>query len=178
MRRERLVNELLVIRAQDGNEAALGRLVSRWQQRLWRHAFRLTGREDVAWDVLQEAWMAIVRGLRRLSDARDFPAWVYRIVTHKCVDWARRRRRGRRLEDRLAAQAPQPQDDPAAPAEQREALRQAMGRMDVQQRALLCLYYLEEFSVGRIARILDVPEGTVKSRLYHAREELKAQLGR
>jgi len=60
-RRERIEDELLVLRSQEGDASAFEQLVGRWQERLWRHAWRLTGNEDAAWDALQEAWIGIGR---------------------------------------------------------------------------------------------------------------------
>ena len=92
---ERLLDELLVLRCQEGDAEAFETLVGRWQERLWRHAWRLTGNESAAWDVLQEAWIGISQGMSRLTDAAAFPAWVYRIISNKCRDWARREHRWR-----------------------------------------------------------------------------------
>ena len=83
---DRLNDELLVLRCQEGDTEAFELLVGRWQGRLWRHAWRLTGDENAAWDALQEAWIGISRGLVRLADAVAFPAWAYRIVSNKCRD--------------------------------------------------------------------------------------------
>ena len=68
---DRVLDELLVVRVRQGSRAAFEQLVGRWQERLWRHARRLTGRDDVAWDVLQESWMAIGRGLPALRDRKS-----------------------------------------------------------------------------------------------------------
>jgi RNA polymerase sigma factor (sigma-70 family) len=86
-RREQLVDELLVMDAQSGRVKAMEMLVCRWQKRLWRYACRLTGSPEAAWDVTQEGWLGIVRGLSRLSDPARFRPWAYRIVTNKANDW-------------------------------------------------------------------------------------------
>jgi RNA polymerase sigma-70 factor, ECF subfamily len=87
---DRLNDELLVLRCQEGDAEAFEALVGRWQRRLWRYAWRLTGDESAAWDALQEAWIGISRGIGRLADAAAFPAWAYRIVSNKCRDSIRR----------------------------------------------------------------------------------------
>jgi len=92
---DRLNDELLVLRCQEGDTRAFELLVGRWQRRLWRHAWRLTSDEGDAWDATQEAWIGISRGIGRLTDAAAFPAWVYRIVSNKCRDSVRRKRRRR-----------------------------------------------------------------------------------
>ncbi|MCL2648530.1 MAG: sigma-70 family RNA polymerase sigma factor, partial [Phycisphaerales bacterium] len=93
--RQRIEEELLVLRCQEGDPAAMEELVLRWQERLWHHARRLSGNDEAAWDVLQEAWMAMVGRMRSLSDPAAFGGWAYQIVSNKCRDWIRREMRGR-----------------------------------------------------------------------------------
>ncbi|REJ96906.1 MAG: sigma-70 family RNA polymerase sigma factor [Planctomycetota bacterium] len=181
---EAIYDELLVLKCQDGDDAALEELVERWQSRLFRHAMQLTARRDVANDVVQEGWIAIVRGLSRLRDPASFPKWAYRIVGNKCADWTRRQQRQRRLTENVA-DATDPAglggDDPAAVLtadDELGRLRQAMRQMRSDQRAILSMCYLDGMSLREIAHALDIPTGTVKSRLYHAREQLKRVLER
>jgi len=75
MKREitHIEDQLLVMDAQDGNTKAMEALVSRWQKKLWRHAFRLTADPQAAWDVTQQSWLGIIKGLRKLNDPANFP---------------------------------------------------------------------------------------------------------
>ncbi len=68
---ESLTDEILVLDCQSGSLGALESLVSRWQKRLWRHAYCLTGDAEAAWDVTQESWLGIIRGIAQLSDPGD-----------------------------------------------------------------------------------------------------------
>ena len=86
-------DELLVLRSQDGDRGALDELVNRWQGRLFRHACRLTANPDSARDAVQEAWIAIVRGLPRFDGRAKFSTWAYRVATNACLDELRRRNR-------------------------------------------------------------------------------------
>jgi RNA polymerase sigma factor (sigma-70 family) len=169
---QRLIDELLVLRCQEGDSAAFEELVGRWQERLWRHAWRLTEDDDAAWDVLQEAWIGISRGIRGLADPAAFPGWAYRIVSHKCRDWLRRRRRRRRLEELYGTEAETLHD---RRREEREyaTLHEALEQISRPDRAILSLRYEDEFDTAEIAAILEIPEGTVKSRLFYARKRLK-----
>ena len=169
-------DELLVLRCQDGDSQALEELVARWQQRLWRHALHLTGKRDAAWDVLQEVWMAIVRGIRSLDDPARFRPWAYRLVINKSADWVRRQQRQRKLADDASGDLEE--WSPPAAGDHVERLRRALSRLPDDCRAILSLRYFEDAQVGEIARILEVPEGTVKSRLHHARNQLKKALER
>jgi RNA polymerase sigma-70 factor (ECF subfamily) len=178
MDRQRLYDELLVIRAAQGDRQALATLVARWHERLWRHARRLLGDSDAAWDAVQDAWVAIAAGLRKLADPRRFAPWAYRILTHKCTDALRGRMRRRRLIDAAAALPRDgPPADPGPDHEVRDRLRRAMRALPRDQFITLTLHYVDGFAVAEIAQILEIPDGTVKSRLHHAREQLKRRLG-
>lgn len=173
---ERINDELLVLRCQEGDSAAFDLLVGRWQERLWRHAWRLTGDEDAAWDVLQEAWIGISRGLGRLDDAAAFPAWAYRIVSHKCRDWIRREQRRRRTVEDYSDQVQQAGQQASGAHEQSANLKKALARLPGRDRAILCLRYEEGFDTAEIADVLHIPAGTVKSRLHYARRRLRKYL--
>ena len=173
--RDRFNDELLVLRCQEGDAEALEALVERWQARLWQHAWRLTGDESTAWDAVQEAWIGISRGLFRLADAAAFPAWAYQVVSHKCHDALRRRRRRWKVTEMYGQQI-QSQQYSAAEQRQHQSLKEALAELSGPDRALLSLRYEEQFDTAEIARILSVPEGTVKSRLFYARQRLRRYL--
>ena len=172
-----ITDEWLVLRCQAGERAAMDLLVRRWHWRLYRHACLLTAEPEAANDAVQDAWLVIVRTLNRLRDPALFRSWAYRIVTNKCADWVRRTRRGRQAMRQAAAEmsatAARRSDD-----DEPESLRSALRQMPAQRRAMLTMLYLEDMSVREIAGALGVPAGTVKSRLYHARQELRAILER
>ena len=161
------VDEILVLDCQTGSVPALESLVTRWQKRLWRHAYSLTGDADGAWDVTQEAWLGIIRGIGRLDDPAKFPGWAFRIVTHKAYDWIGRRKKSRPTE-RPAIQDPAAENE-SPRRELASDLDRILQQLPTDLSAVLRLHYLEDFSVAEIARILRIPEGTVKSRLYAAR---------
>lgn len=166
-------DELLVLRCREGDAAALDRLLERWQEPLWRCALRRTGDENAAWDVLQEALLAIAHGIRRLEAESVFGAWAYRIVSHKSRDWLRRHLRRRERETQFAEQMRLETEGTDWPSPNAERLRRALPKLDKANRALLDLRFQEDFSIEEIARILGVPPGTVKSRLHYAKERLR-----
>jgi RNA polymerase sigma-70 factor (ECF subfamily) len=168
---EQLVDELLVMECQDGSVQAMDLLVRRWQKRLWRYAYRLTGDPEAAWEVTQESWLGIIRGLGRLDDPARFRPWVYRIVTRRAHDWI-----GRNIQARQRCAESAVREIQAAPAQSQEDaddLQDMVGRLPDQSRTVLTLHYLEGLPLTEMARVLDIPEGTVKSRLHSARNELK-----
>jgi RNA polymerase sigma-70 factor (ECF subfamily) len=175
--KEQLLDEYLVASARTGDRKAFDLLVRRWQGKLIAHAWRMTGDVDLAREAAQEGWIEIVRGLGRLDDERAFPAWAFRIVSRRCA-----RRIGRLGRDRAlaAAVAAEPAEDFAAPAEAdapaTARLRAALAGLPSGQRAAIGLFYLEDMGVAETATALNVPAGTVKTRLMHARRKLRAVL--
>lgn len=170
--RDEILDEMLVLSAREGDRAAFQRLVERWQPRIFRHVRALVGREDSAWDVVQEVWIAVGKGLSKLADPGRFRRWLYTLATRRASDWQRGRGREEALVS-LDETTPQPaHEDTEDP--RLAALRRALARLPEERRTLLSLRYLEGFELWEIAEILTVPEGTVKSRLHHAREELRA----
>ena len=171
---EQVYDELLVLRARDGDEAAFGELYSRWNGRLTAHALRLTGRADAAHEAVQETWLAIVRGLGRLDDPARFAGFAHRILARRCADWTRGvARRRRALSEWHETDAV---DGRAEQTSDAQRVRDALMRIPVARRVVITLHYLHELSVTEIAGILHVPAGTVKSRLHDARERLRLAL--
>ena len=159
-------NELLVMDAQDGNLQAMERLVDRWQKRLWRYAFRLTADREAAWDITQESWLGIIKGLRKLRDPANFKAWAYRIATNKSLDW---------MKARSAVKEVCIEDVPEQGQEKRTdtGVAELLEKLDATKRAILSLYYFEQLSIAEISVALGIPKGTAKSRLHNARKTLK-----
>jgi RNA polymerase sigma factor (sigma-70 family) len=169
--RQKVIDELLVLRCQEGGRAACDLLVRRWQRRLWHYARRLTGDSDAAWDVTQETWLAILRQIRKLSDPAWFAAWAYRIVRNKCADRARKASRRRKLAEALAERQRADDDPPRkAPGDN---VAQALQRLPADRQELLALKYGADLNIIEIALVLGIPAGTVKSRLHTAREQLR-----
>ena len=159
-------DELLVMQAQDGDAEAMEALVRRWQRRLWTHAYRLTARSEAAWDITQQSWLAIIKGLGRLQDPARFKTWAYRIVANKAIDHLK--------VQAAAAAGADAVDEPRPPRQENRAiLRDLLRRLEPDKQALLVLYYFEGLTVSEIGVVIGIPPGTVKSRLHASRAELK-----
>jgi RNA polymerase sigma-70 factor (ECF subfamily) len=175
--RDQIYNELLVLKCQQGSKDAFEELVERWQKRLWHYALQLTGSESAAWDVVQDAWFAIIRDLSKLQDAAVFPRWAFRILSNKCADWLRKQHLQSRLNNELIKQAKNEPGKKKNTNEESESLCAAIAKLPPDSRALLTLRYHEGFDIGQIAEILDIAEGTVKSRLHRMLERLRRLIG-
>jgi RNA polymerase sigma factor (sigma-70 family) len=174
----RALDEYLVSLCQAGSREALDGLARRWTPRLLRYSARMLGGSDcaeAARDVVQETWIGVIGGLRGLRDPAQFPAWIYGITTRKCADAIRANTRRRRLDAQTAGESSRTTE--SLTAEQRIDLATAVRGLPPIHRAAVHLFYREELSVEEIASVLGIPEGTVKSRLHHARDMLRRQLG-
>jgi len=165
----------LVATARTGDGGAFGQLAALAGPRLLGHARRLCDDDETAADLVQDGWAQIVRGLRGLHDDRAFLPWALRIVTRLAARDVRGRMARRRLALGLAAEGQpvnQAQDETADVA----VLRAAIARLSPAHAAALTLFYLDDMSVAEVAIALDIPSGTVKTRLMHARDNLRALL--
>ena len=175
---ERIFDEYLAASARAGDRVAFGRLAARWQPKLLSHAFRLTGDAEMARDVVQDSWRDIIGSLPRLKDAATFPAWAYRIVTRRTADRIRRVQRDRKINAAYAAEPIQTNHAPEIMEVHADSrpLNTVLAQLPAEQRAVIALHYKDGFSVAEIAATLEVPAGTVKTRLMHARRKMRAAL--
>lgn len=149
-------------------------LVRRRGPRLYSHARRLSDSHEAAQDIVQDGWIEILRGLPGLREPSAFLPWALRIVTRRAAAEVRGQIDRRRLSRELAAES-----EPEAPAPDsgdEAALARAIASLPRDQAATLALFYLEDMRVAEVAIALDVPPGTVKTRLMHARQKLRAIL--
>jgi len=161
-----IIDQLLVMDAQDGDVNAMEKLVSRWQKRLWQHAYRLVGDTEAAWDITQQTWLGIIKGLRKLNDPANFRAWAYRITANKTVDWIKKNKTVNQISIKDVSGRQQKEKSEIG-------LKELLEKLDFEKRLILTLYYFENLNIAEICVAMKVPEGTVKSRLYNARNELK-----
>jgi len=153
-----------VLLAQAGDREALDRLLRSVQLDLYHHLRRLTGRRALAEDVLQEVLLTVYRKLRWLREPELFRPWCWRIGTRAA--WTALRR-----ERRLPLVDATPDEEPAAPPEEDAPelahLSRLLGHLSPASSTVLALHYLERKNLAEIAALLDLPLGTVKSRLAY-----------
>ena len=175
----RVLDEYLVVAAAAGDRRAFEDLARRWHRKLVAHAWRLTGDGEAARDAAQAGWLEIARGIGGLRDERAFPAWAYRIVSRRCAGLIAGRQQDRTLARAVAAEpepAPEAPDRGAAHGPEIARLHAAIRDLPPAQRAAIALFHFEEMTVAETAVALDVPAGTIKTRLMHARRTLRAVL--
>lgn len=166
-----LYDEWLVVAAQGGDRQAGERLYRRWNPRLARAARRYCGNDDAARDLTQECWLAIWRGLGDLRDPSRFRSFVFAVLHRRGADALRKG-----LRERAALTESQPDAAQASTPPESIAIAQAFAALPPEQRLAAHLYFVEGMTLSEIALVQSIPEGTAKSRLFHARRKLKAAL--
>ncbi len=165
----------LVVRAQNGDGSAFEALALRAHPRLQRVAVGILRDPDVAEDAVQQALLAIWRDLRRLRDPRRFDGWSYRLLLRRC--YAEAKRRPRWLPETDLDERDEPvAGDALGRVVVRDELERAFHRLPIEQRAVVVLHHLMDLPVEEVADILDIPVGTVKSRLSRAMRGLRAAI--
>jgi len=153
-------DEALAARLADGDEIALRELLRRYERPLAAFLHRQTGGRDVE-DLYQETWLRVVRHAQRFDPGRRFSTWFFQIAVNLCRDWHRR------PPPEVQARA----DEPAAGLERTDAAIDAarlLAQLPAAQREVVVLRYYQDLSEADVATILDIPLGTVKSRLHQA----------
>ncbi len=168
----------LVIAAQDGRPDALKALISRFHPRLLRCIKYHAGNDAPAEDLAQDCWYAIISRLNDLKLQVSFNAFIATVARRRAIDWIRKEQRNRLryssepLSSDIGVSSPKEDK-----TEQQLALiREGILQLPATQRIILSMFYLENRSLKNIAEQLRISEGTVKSRLFYARESLKQQL--
>jgi RNA polymerase sigma-70 factor (ECF subfamily) len=180
-------DQSLIERCRSGEVAAFEPLVEKYRNRVWRLAFNVLRDREDAWDVTQEAFIRAWQALPSFRGQSAFYTWLFRIVVNVASDRARQRAaRGRAFgteripeeewERTMVDEGATP-DDEARRAEERERITRALAALPEHHRTIIMLSDLEGLSYREIAEVLDIPMGTVMSRLHNARKRLRTVLG-
>ena len=174
------MNELLLIsRARGGDREAFGELVEQYRDNVYRLAYRMCGNAYDADEAAQEAFVAAWRALPNFRGDAKFSTWLYRLTTNAAIDVMRREKRHQTVGDGemidLADDADSPQET-VERTEQQEAVQKALSTLSEEYREVLLLRYMEELDYAEIAEVLQLPSGTVKSRINRAKAALKTAL--
>ena len=167
----------LVMNIKTGNKQALGRLVERHKKLAYQIALGLVGNRDDAFDISQEAFLRVYRSAKTYDESQPFLPWFYKIVVNLSRTWLKRRtRRDKRMvdvadNDYLLVDTRNPEQD-LLQAEMISCLNQALLELPFEDREIVMLQHFRGMSYDEIAGILNIPRGTVMSRLYYARKKL------
>lgn len=170
--------------AKEGDEQAFEALVTAYERKVYNYALRSTGNEQDAMDITQEVFLRVFRSLSGFKEESSFSTWLYRITFNICIDFSRKNAKrnenflslngetadGKELELPDERHAPEAAYDRK---ELREEIAGAILRLSEQHREVLVMREISGLSYAEIAEVLELEEGTVKSRIARARENLR-----
>jgi len=168
--------ELLVLRCRRGQKSALEELIRTWQRRLFYYIRRLVDDEQEAWQILQQTWVKVLGGIKKLREPRKLPSWLYRIARNTAMSHLRAEYSNRAMLENNKDLDDIEDDSDNLAFENAEQVHYGLGQISLHHREVLTLFFLQDLSVEEAAEVLQIPAGTVKSRLYHARRALKTVL--
>ncbi len=187
--RSERTDEQLVASAQDGDLEAFDELIGRYKQRIYATVYHMTGNRDDAEDLTQETFIRAYRALGKFRGRSSFYTWIYRIAVNLTVNFLKKNRRLREtaLDDlnpaverdpdyeRLLRSEPSPRKQVSL-REFQERLNEALQKLSEAHRMVVTLHDIQGVPHGEIARIMGCSEGTVRSRLFYARQQLRGYL--
>lgn len=183
-----MTEQELVARARKGDETAFEALVTENEKRIYNLCRRLTGNQEDAAELTQEAFLNAWRGLGRFQGESSFSTWLYRLATNACIDFLRREKRRQSLsmtvslDDEEEARQVELPDERYTPegalerAEARRAVAAGLERLTLEHRQVLVMREIHGLSYAEIGQVLGLEEGTVKSRIARARGALRKVL--
>lgn len=186
--KEDMTQQELVVRAKAGDQDAFAQLVEHNQNRVYSLALRMVGNPEDAADLAQEAFLSAWKGLERFQGDAAFSTWLYRLTSNACIDFLRREKRKKAAgtilylddnEDGAPLDLPDYDADPHKQLEHsevREHIQQGLAALSPEHRQVLSLREVSGLSYAEIANILNLEEGTVKSRIARARLALRKKL--
>ncbi|HEV2262093.1 MAG TPA: sigma-70 family RNA polymerase sigma factor [Candidatus Rubrimentiphilum sp.] len=171
-----VADQVLVDEALGGRGEAFGTLVERYDRAVYHLAYRTLGDAEEAKDVAQEAFFKAFRSLRTFRPGAKFSTWLFAIAYHACCDRLNRRKRysNEELPERADSSAgPEAQ---AIASDEAQRLRAAIALLPEKYRTVITLYHLQNRQYEEIAKVLEMPIGTVKTHLFRAKEQLRRVL--
>jgi RNA polymerase sigma-70 factor (ECF subfamily) len=171
----------LVEQLQEGSLEALGDLYNHHRTMVYRTALAITGESEAASDLLQDVFLRLHRFARHIDPERPLEPWLYRMTANLSYTWVKRNRRGVYLLEEIADWflGSSNKESPHELAEEKdewEQIQQALMSLPLQQRVVVVMYYLNDLSLQEISEALEVPVGTIKSRLHYGRLALQQRL--
>jgi RNA polymerase sigma-70 factor (ECF subfamily) len=171
--KDAIYQELLVLRCQRGDAAALEELVRTWEKRLHYFIRQFVKNEQDAWDILQQTWLRVLRGIPSLKDPQRLTPWLYQIARNTTFNHARLQAAYRAGLEEHPDTDWADEDEAVFEFDHADEVHHALERLSLPHREVLTLFFLEDLPIAAIADIVGAQPGTVKSRLHYARLALR-----
>jgi len=170
---DKFIDAKLIMAYKEGDQEALTALVKRWHLEFCTKAYWIVKNQDVSKDIAQDTWQTIITKLDSLEDPYKFRGWALRIVCNKAFDMLRSQQRKWVEVAKISVEQDDAHETPNEQSHLKTVLAKAILNLPYEQKSVVQLFYLEAYSLKEIGNILQISEGTVKSRLFYAREKLK-----
>ena len=172
MQTKETYDEWLIYRIRTGDKDAFRLLVKRWYPILLKHLCFLVKNEEVAKDIAQDVWSVVFQKINTLREPAFFKVWIFKIARYKSADWIKREQKRKGLEEEEIKTSLY--EEKTEEFENKiEMVRFTMKKLSGIDQQILNLFYLQECNIREISEIIGIPTGTVKSRLFNAREHIK-----
>ncbi|WP_053361359.1 RNA polymerase sigma factor SigW [Bacillus sp. FJAT-27251] len=170
-----------------GDQNAYGEIVELYKDKIFQLCYRMLGNRHEAEDIAQEAFIRAYINIHSFNQNKKFSSWIYRIATNLCIDRIRKKKPdyfldaevpgtdGLNMYSQIASEASLPEDELES-LELQETVQKEIAKLPEKYRTVIVLKYIEELSLNEISEILDLPLGTVKTRMHRGREALRQQL--
>lgn len=166
----------LVLDYLNGNQGALVKLVERWHKLFCEKAFWIVKDADAAKDIAQESWKTIIEKMDTLKTPNSFKSWSLQIVYRNSIDWINAKNKVRDELESFKYESKEVPDEVVDVDQLKSTVLKVIKALPQKQQLVINLFYVEDYSLKDIGNILNISIGTVKSRLFHAREKIKHTL--
>ncbi|MBN1309008.1 MAG: sigma-70 family RNA polymerase sigma factor [Chitinispirillaceae bacterium] len=172
---------LLIERASKGDQKAFSELFFKYKEMVYRVVYRLLGNSEETYDAVQQTFIELYKSLPGYAGKSKFTTWLYRIAVNVSIQFFRKRRsheKTQTLDPELLADSTAEKESSIEKKELRKQIEQALASLHIRKRTVVILHDIENRTMEEISAIIGVPVGTIKSRLFYGREELRKKLDR
>ena len=170
----------LILKIQGGSLDALGAIYDRHRRLVYRTALAICNDPEAAADLLQDVFLRLHRFADRVDPERPLEPWLYRVTANQAYTWVKRHQRWthplEEIAEWLSSGTKHSPQYISEKGDESQSIKVALAKLALPQRVVVVMYYINDLSLNEIAEILDIPEGTVKSRLHYGRQALKNHL--
>ena len=171
---EQLIEQLLILRCQMGDNQAFSELIERYGKALRYFIRSLSDSSELAEDIYQETWLAVIKRIHSLKQPEAFTIWLYRIARNKVYHQLRRKKLFTELNEKLNSENHEEQSDFSV--EEAEKIHKTLEKLHPLHKEILLLRFLEQMTYEQITQVTNCNMGTVKSRIYYAKKALRKEM--
>jgi len=171
---KQLAEQVLILRCQIGDQLAFAELIRRYERPLRYFILRLLGDSAIAEDVFQDTWLSVIAKIGSLRKVESFTTWLYRIARNRVYQELRKKKYTVLLDEELQGPGDTPND--AFSAEEAAKVHRCLEKLPAEHKEVLMLRFLEQMSYEQISKVVNCNLGTVKSRIYYAKRNLRRKM--